>query len=301
MSRAFAPPDTLTEHDTRTIADVRRAVWINGIYGMGAGAVFGTVGHTIMSSLQRKFVGSEEAAAGSSSEAAQAERMARRVAASKATGLNGVMYKILRPLPPLGKNTFLFSLLGGGALGSFVMSTTAGKNAVHLLHPIFAVGKDETAGKSQYQIALAKSQQRQQQLSNTDDINNATTNSATINIEDEDELDAAHHRTRSLRRKASMKHRLETGHSLSGTHSNTWPHDHYTNDANSTTNNTAEEDAEEEVLQKDRAVNRAQAWGRRQTDRREVIRDRIERGNALSDSTGGHWSIKDDTDDGEKR
>mmetsp|Transcript_32661 Transcript_32661/g.70480 ORF Transcript_32661/g.70480 Transcript_32661/m.70480 type:complete len:156 (+) Transcript_32661:394-861(+) len=127
MSRAFAPPDTLTEHDTRTIADVRRAVWINGIYGMGAGAVVGTVGHAILSSLQRRYVGSEEAAAGSSSEAAQAERMAARAAASKATGWNGVMYRILRPLPPLGKNTFLFSLLGGGALGSFVMSTTAGE------------------------------------------------------------------------------------------------------------------------------------------------------------------------------
>ena len=35
--------------------------------------------------------------------------------------------KMLKPLPPLGKNTFLLSLLGGGALGSFVMSTTAGE------------------------------------------------------------------------------------------------------------------------------------------------------------------------------
>ena len=38
-----------------------------------------------------------------------------------------LMQKMLRPLPPLGRNTFLLSLLGGGALGSFVMSTTAGR------------------------------------------------------------------------------------------------------------------------------------------------------------------------------
>jgi hypothetical protein len=40
-----------------------------------------------------------------------------------------LIQKVLRPLPPLGRNTFLLSLLGGGALGSFVMSTTAGKIA----------------------------------------------------------------------------------------------------------------------------------------------------------------------------
>ena len=29
----------------------------------------------------------------------------------------------------------------------------SGKNAVHLLHPIFGLGRDEHAGKSPYQIA----------------------------------------------------------------------------------------------------------------------------------------------------
>ena len=36
MSRAFTPPDTLSPDDVRTVADVRRAVWINGIFGLGA-------------------------------------------------------------------------------------------------------------------------------------------------------------------------------------------------------------------------------------------------------------------------
>lgn len=134
---------------------------------------------------------------------------------------------------------------------------------VHLLHPIFNVGRNEHAGKSPYQIAMSKAEQ--ENMANTTKSMNS----------DEDELDAAHHRTRSLRRKASMKRRLETGNSLSGTHSNTWPQ-------------AAPEDTEE--MQKDKAMHRAEVWGSRQTNRRRTVQDRIEKGKALSDSTGGHWS-----------
>ena len=124
MSRAFTPPDTLSDDDVRTVADVRRAVWINGFFGMGAGAVAGMTGHLVLQSLQKKYAGGGEAAGPSSEAASHASRAAR-----KAAGDAGWMYKILRPLPPLGKNTFMLSLLGGGALGSFILSTTAGKCA----------------------------------------------------------------------------------------------------------------------------------------------------------------------------
>jgi len=220
---------------------------------MVAGAATGTLGHLILHRLQKKYVGEE---------AATSARTASRKASD-----TSLMYKCLRPLPLLGKNTFLLSLMGGGALGSFILSTTAGKNAVHLLHPIFNVGRDEHAGKSPYQIAVSKAQHGEK---------SDTTKSAI----EEDELDAAHHRTRSLRRKASMKRRLETGHSLSDTHGNTWPH----------------REAEDTVeMQKDRAMHRAEVWGRRQTQRRLALQDRIEKGKALSDSTGGHWSIEGDS------
>mmetsp|Transcript_12733 Transcript_12733/g.27498 ORF Transcript_12733/g.27498 Transcript_12733/m.27498 type:complete len:269 (+) Transcript_12733:153-959(+) len=258
MSRAFAPPDTLSEDDVRTVADVRRALWINGLCGLGAGSVIGATGHVALRTLQRRYVSEEAASSTITSQTA-------RAAAGKASDA-GLVYRILRQLPPLGKNTFMFSLLGGGALGSFVMSTTAGKNTVHLLHPIFDVGRDEHAGKSPYQIAMTKGHNQRH------GGNDATTN--TVNTV-EDELDAAHHRARSLCRKASMKHRLENGQSLSDTHGNTWPH-------------SGVEVSEE--LQRNKAAHRAEACKRRQTKRREAIRDRIERGNALSDSTGGHWS-----------
>ncbi|KAL9187080.1 hypothetical protein ACHAXT_010800 [Thalassiosira profunda] len=242
MSRSFTPPDTLSDDDIRTVADVRRAVWINGLFGLGAGTAAGTTGHLVLQKLQKMYVPEGPPAAGKASE-------------------GGWIYRCLRPLPPLGKNTFLLSLLGGGALGSFVMSTTAGKNAVHLLHPIFNIGRNEHAGKSPYQIAISTAEEQ--------DID-ATTKS----FVNEDDLDADHHRSRSLRRKASMKRRLESGHSLSDTHGNTWP--------------TEVEETDE--AKKDKAVHRAELWGRRQTNRRKTVRDRIEHGKALSNATGGHWS-----------
>jgi hypothetical protein len=135
---------------------------------------------------------------------------------------------------------------------------------VHLLHPIFKIGRDEHAGQSPYQIALNKSKQaatQTQQLVNQED--------------DEDELDADHHRARSLQRRASMKERLESGHSLSSSHV-IWP----------------QQEVEDEETTKLRGLNRAESWERRQTQRREWVHDRIEKGRALSDATGGRWDEK---------
>lgn len=123
-----------------------------------------------------------------------------------------------------------------------------------MLHPIFGLGRDEHAGKSPYQIAaMSKSEEKERkQMMN-------------------DELDAKQHRTRSIQRKDSLKSRLESGHSLSDTHSNTWP------------------ESETEDMQKYKASHRAAAWETRQANRRNTLKDRIEHGKALSNSTGGNW------------
>jgi len=152
---------------------------------------------------------------------------------------------------------------------------------VHLLHPIFKLGREEHAGQSPYQVIVSKAQQPEEMIDSTTTKEkiDSVDSTSTKNVNNfEDELDAAHHRDRSLRRRASLKHRFESGQSLSDTHSNTWPY------------NKVEENEE---MQKDRAMNRAEVWGRRQTERRHVVQDRIERGKALSDSTGGHWSNDD--------
>jgi hypothetical protein len=148
----------------------------------------------------------------------------------------------------------------------------SGKNAVHLLHPIFGLGRDEHAGKSPYQIAVSEARRREGSTADAPSSIPATA----VGV---DEDGSTSRRTRLLRRKDSVKRRLESGGSLSDAHSNTWPHD----------DKSGEET--EEIL-RDRAIHRAEAWGKRQTTRRQAVQERIERGRALSDSTGGHWSDK---------
>ncbi|KAL7569063.1 hypothetical protein ACA910_016906 [Epithemia clementina (nom. ined.)] len=100
MSRSFQPPDSLSKEDVQRIHDVRRDVWIDGLYGMAFGALSGLLLHAGAS-----FVGR------------------------------------YRRLPmTLNRNTATAWFLGGGAIGSLIMSTTKGKNTVHLLHPIFGRG-----------------------------------------------------------------------------------------------------------------------------------------------------------------
>jgi hypothetical protein len=146
----------------------------------------------------------------------------------------------------------------------------SGKNAVHLLHPIFGLGRDENAGKSPYQIAVSDARRREGSTADASSI-------PATGAGDADEDGSSSRRTRSLRRKDSVKRRLESGGSLSDAHSNTWPHDERSGEAT------------EEIL-RDRSMHRAEAWGKRQTSRRQAVQERIERGRALSDSTGGHWS-----------
>mmetsp|Transcript_6084 Transcript_6084/g.13606 ORF Transcript_6084/g.13606 Transcript_6084/m.13606 type:complete len:172 (-) Transcript_6084:2278-2793(-) len=118
MPRAFSPPDTLSKEDIRTIADVRRGIWNNAFWGMGVGSLSGVVAHSLGQFGQS------------------------RLGLLKGTQLN--------------RNTALLTFLGGGALGSFLMATTAGKNQVHHLHPIFEVGKRELPPtETPYQQAIS--------------------------------------------------------------------------------------------------------------------------------------------------
>lgn len=98
----------------RTVADVRRTVWINGLFGLAAGSLTCSFGHVILQKMQQRYVGA-------------AESLSKVAAEGAAKGKDSLMQKCMKALPPLGRNTFLLSVLGGGALGSFVMSTTAGK------------------------------------------------------------------------------------------------------------------------------------------------------------------------------
>eukprot|EP00546_Thalassionema_frauenfeldii_P007495 CAMPEP_0178914984 /NCGR_PEP_ID=MMETSP0786-20121207/11753_1 /TAXON_ID=186022 /ORGANISM="Thalassionema frauenfeldii, Strain CCMP 1798" /LENGTH=128 /DNA_ID=CAMNT_0020588001 /DNA_START=149 /DNA_END=535 /DNA_ORIENTATION=+ len=101
MSRSFTPPDTLSQDEIRTIADVRRDIWTNSFRGMGYGAATGVAGHSILSFL---------------------------------------VSRDIVPKMKLNRNTATFTVLLCASLGSFLAATVTGKNAVHNLHPIFEVG-----------------------------------------------------------------------------------------------------------------------------------------------------------------
>ena len=104
MSRAFHPPDTLSKDDIRTIADVRREIWINSMKGLLYGTLTGFTLYSMASIGQHKL-------------------------------------KLWNLSPKtLNRNTAFLSVLLGGAIGSFIMSVTTGKNEVHNLHHIFTIG-----------------------------------------------------------------------------------------------------------------------------------------------------------------
>ena len=106
MSRSFHPPDTLSKEDIRTISEVRRDIWVDGFYGMAVGSATGLILHMALSALGRS------------------------------------VYR-KPPLSTLNRNTAMAWTMGGGALGSLILSTTRGKNEVHQLHPIFRRGARE--------------------------------------------------------------------------------------------------------------------------------------------------------------
>lgn len=128
MSRAHTPPDTLTKDDRQTMSKLRKDIWVEGFYGLVFGSFGGLAIHSALSLAGR-----------------------------------------YRKLPfALSMNTAMASFMGGGALGSFLLSVTKGKNQVHQLHPIFERGKKEDPedeAEMNYQQHLEKARERQRGIS----------------------------------------------------------------------------------------------------------------------------------------
>jgi len=167
MSREFG--DTLSKEDVRTIADVRRDIWTSGFKGMAYGSVGGLTLHTIT-------------------------RLAHKSLSDAARG------KLVFPgsNKPIffNRNTAWFSFMAGGALGSFVLATTTGKNKVHTMHPVFEVGKH--VYKTPYQTAY---------------------DNARIAAEEDSEKSGEKRR---MSRRQTVSKRLVEGHGLSDSHGGTW-------------------------------------------------------------------------------
>jgi hypothetical protein len=96
-------PLPLSKDEYQTLHQVRKEIWSQGLSGLLVGSSCGILVHTAVRLVHRH----------------------------------------VRPLPfvQLNRNTAMMSLMLGGAMGSCLWATVAGKNQVHNLHPIFPVAK----------------------------------------------------------------------------------------------------------------------------------------------------------------
>jgi hypothetical protein len=108
---SFTPPDIpFSTDDIQTMTDVRRTLWANGARGWVVGSLSGYVLHTMAR------IGD------------QRQWWTRKSILSSS------------PTPKFTPNTAVLSFLLGGALGSYIMAVTAGKNSAHRMHDIFEIG-----------------------------------------------------------------------------------------------------------------------------------------------------------------
>jgi hypothetical protein len=181
----------MSKDDIRTVADVRREIWTQGLRGLGYGSFTGFLLHT---------------AAG--------------------MGNRRQWWKVKLNL---NRNTAMLSVLLGGALGSFINASTAGKNEVHKMHPVFQVGaksapplygEEDTSISSgigsSYQQSLQRAKEREADLNV---LERRRSNREVDPLEDER---VGRERNR-LYRRATNARTMEAGHGgLSDAHGGHW-------------------------------------------------------------------------------
>mmetsp|Transcript_22422 Transcript_22422/g.31256 ORF Transcript_22422/g.31256 Transcript_22422/m.31256 type:complete len:212 (+) Transcript_22422:205-840(+) len=210
MTRAFTPPETLSKEDIRAIADVRRDIWKNAFLGMFTGALSGMVLHSAAVWGQKRLP------------APPPTTTTTTTTATKETV--STTFKSLLRTTPLNRNTAVLAVLGGSALGSYVMAVTTGKNEVHNLHPVFEVGSKqwEEAQKQQ----LDEEQRHRNRLIRRESLKR-TIEQGKGGLSDshggywEEDHSNQRQQNRQVRRVA-MKDTIEHGHGISDSHGGKW-------------------------------------------------------------------------------
>jgi len=215
MSRAFTPPDTLSQENIRTIADVRRDIWTSGFQGLAIGSAGGYFLHSTARFVHNRL-----------SDASKLK--------VSAPG-NASMH--------FSRNTAWLSFMAGGAIGSFAMATAAGKNRVHSLHDIYEIGKKQPGTEYQRNLALATSRDEEVQ----ERVRRRISRRATVkkrleeghglgdshgghwiaddDVTTEDDLSRDASMRRRMSRRSTVRKRLEEGHGLSDSHGGHWVDD----------------------------------------------------------------------------
>lgn len=210
MSRAFHPPDTLSKEDVRKIADVRRDVWTSGFKGLFYGSISGYAVHTACRVTHDKVLPD-----------------------TVKSKIRQILNKSSRH-PIFTRNTAFLSFMAGGALGSFVLATTTGKNEVHELHDIFHINEKKKETQTPYQKLMEDGKEnnldtrKKRRLSRRKTVANRLANGRGLSDshggqwldEGEGEVSITQ-KQRSIRRRSLTK-RMEEGRGLSDSHSGKW-------------------------------------------------------------------------------
>mmetsp|Transcript_20318 Transcript_20318/g.26655 ORF Transcript_20318/g.26655 Transcript_20318/m.26655 type:complete len:212 (+) Transcript_20318:50-685(+) len=210
MTRAFTPPETLSKEDIRAIADVRRDIWKNAFLGMFTGGLSGMVLHSAAVWSQKRI---------------PAPPSTTTTTATKETATATV--KQLLRTTPLNRNTAVLAVLGGSALGSYVMAVTTGKNEVHNLHPVFEVGSKQWEEAQQQKQLEEEDQQRHRNRLIRKESLKQTIQQGKGGLSDshgghwEEDHSNQRHQNRQVRRVA-MKDTIEHGHGISDSHGGKW-------------------------------------------------------------------------------
>jgi hypothetical protein len=268
MTRGLYPRDTLTKDDLRTMQELRKNIYKNGLLGMGelhkmcfgCGQSlgideFGLTCHihgsrpssTALQTVSRMFAHSLLFSSFSPSHPG----FGCTSGFVLHTGLQmAKKYGLLNS--KLNKNTAMLTVLSCGALGMFLGASKTGKENVHNLHPIFQIGAVPPKPNELERVGYGKTVQ-QAQLGRT--ANNLVDN--TVDRQKLEEI--------AMMRRTTLKNRIEKGHGISDSHGGNW----------------YREPEEEKVDIDD--LKQAQLM------RRKSLADRITKGHGLSDSHGGQW------------
>jgi hypothetical protein len=188
----------------------------------------------------------------------------------------------------LNRNTLFMSVLGGGALGSFMFAVTTGKNQVHNLHSIFQVGANPTGDLDYYQRTLQKARERGEDIralehsrltdhpptTDASVTNNTNPNEKTVDLEKLEQI-------RIIRRK-TVNDSFRTGHGLSDSHGG-----HWVPDDGKIITDTAVPAAG--INTSGQGQVDVQTLKQMQVLRRKSVNDSLRSGHGLSDSHGGRW------------
>ena len=176
---------------------MRRDVWKSGAMGLLYGSTIGYTLHTSCRIIHDRFL---------------TEKSKSKIRS---------LLSVSKSNPLFTRNTAFLSFMAGGALGSFLMATSTGKNEVHELHDIFHINEKNKNGDENINLMRQRTLSRRKTISSRLEKGRGLSDSHGGHWLVDDEEMSMTQKQRGIRRR-SMTQRLEQGKGLSDSHSGKW-------------------------------------------------------------------------------